>query len=181
MKKVIISILALVVVLAGVFMYMNYRSRTLSPPANASLTQGALTINIDYSRPTVRNRVIFGTKEAGALQPYGEYWRLGANESTEIKFSTNVLFNGKAVNAGTYRMYAVPGAETFDILLNTELGAWGAFTPDATLDILRTTIPVQKLPTPTEQFTVTLQPSDNSIAINLEWERVKLTIPVQAN
>lgn len=181
MKKIIISIIVLVVVLAGVFMYMNQRSRTLSPPANASLTNGALTVAIDYSRPTVRNRVIFGTKEAGALQPYGEYWRLGANESSEISFNTNVLFNGSEVQAGRYRIYTIPGINSFDVILNTELGAWGAFTPDVKRDIVRTKVSVEKLTTPTEQFTIVMQSVGDSINVSFAWEHVKFMVPIQAN
>lgn len=181
MKKAVIIIISIIVVLAAAFIYMNYRSRTLSPPASASLTNGSLTITLDYSAPSVRNRVIFGTKEQKALQPYGEYWRLGANESTEIAFTKNVLFNGNAVKAGRYRIYTVPGADTFEVILNSELGVWGAFTPDAALDVVRTKVPVERLATPTEQFTVSLKPASDTINIRFEWERVAFEVPVRTN
>lgn len=181
MKKIIISIVVLVVVLAALYMYMDNRGRTLSPPGNASLTNGSLTVSIAYSRPSVRDRIIFGTNEEKALQPYGEYWRLGANESTEIEFNKNVLFNGVAVNAGKYRVYAIPGVNEFEIVLNTALGTWGAFSPDAEQDILRTKVSVEKLTTPTEQFTISMQPTSDSIRVSFEWEHVRITVPVEVN
>lgn len=179
MKKVIISSIVVIVLLIAVFTYMNYRSRTLSPPASVSHTNGLLTVSIDYSRPSVRGRVIFGTKEKKALQPYGEYWRLGANESTEIDFNKDVLFNGETVKTGRYRIYAIPGNETFEIVLNTALGTWGAFSPKADQDLIRTKVPVENLTTPTEQFTITMQSEGDSIQIRFEWERVGVTLPIQ--
>src|SRR3954469_7010827 len=117
-KKIIIGVVALVALLAIAFAYLNYRNRTLSPPGNTELTVNGLTVSIPYSRPSVRGRLIFGTEEQQALQPYGKYWRLGANESTEITVNKDVLFNGQPVKAGTYKIYAIPGADEFDIVLN---------------------------------------------------------------
>src|SRR6188768_2923196 len=117
-KKIIIGVLVVVGLLAIGFVYLNYRNRTLSPPGNTELTANGLTVSIPYSRTSVRGRLIFGTEEQKALQPYGKYWRLGANESTEITVNKDVLFNGQAVKAGTYRIYAIPAADGFDIVLN---------------------------------------------------------------
>src|SRR6185436_18624918 len=104
-----------IVILAAAFSYLNNRNRTVSPPGSAQLTNGDLSISISYSRPSVRGRLIFGTKEQEALLPYGKYWRLGANESTEITFNKDVLFNNNPVKAGTYKVYAFPGPDTFEI------------------------------------------------------------------
>lgn len=179
LKKILIGVIVLLVVVGAGFMYLNYRNRTLSPPGSASLTNGALTVSISYSRPSVRDRVIFGTEEQKALQPYGKYWRLGANEATEISFSTNVLFNGKPVNAGTYRIYAVPGPEQFELALNTELGEWGYSEPDYSKDVLKTTVPVEKLSTPVEQYTITLGKSGSNINAIFDWSDVRLTVPIE--
>lgn len=113
MKKILIGVLALVVLIGITFTYLNYRGRSLSPAASSELTVDDLSVSIAYSRPSMRGRLIFGTEEEEALQPYGKYWRLGANESTEITISKDVLFNGEPVSAGTYRMYAVPDVDKF--------------------------------------------------------------------
>jgi hypothetical protein len=125
--------------------------------------------------------LIFGTKEQNALQPYGEYWRLGANESTQITFNRNVLFNGKPVTAGTYRIYTIPGEESFEFMLNSELGVWGVFEPDTAEDVLKTKIPVERLDPPVEQFTITMSAAGDTTNVNFEWERVRLVLPILPN
>ncbi|HMV09566.1 MAG TPA: DUF2911 domain-containing protein [Cyclobacteriaceae bacterium] len=177
-KKILISVAVVILLLVGALIYLNNRNRTLSPPGSAQLANGSLTVSIQYSRPSVRNRVIFGTKEEGALQPYGEYWRLGANEATEITFNRGVSFNGSEVAGGTYRIYAIPGPDVFEIALNTELGVWGVFKPDHEKDILKTNISVQKLSTPVEQYTVRMEAAGDTTNVFFEWEKVRLMVPI---
>lgn len=178
-KKILISVIVIIVVIVGALAYLNNRNRTLSPPGKAELKNGDLIVSIPYSRPSVRNRVIFGTKEQKALQPYGEYWRLGANESTEITFNKNVFVGSKPLAAGTYRIYAIPGPETFFLVFNTELGVWGVFDPDPKEDILRITVPVEKSDAVTEQFTITMSAAGDTTNVNFAWEHVKFTLPVR--
>lgn len=180
-KLMIIIPVVLVLVVVATLAYLNNRNRTLSPPGKTELANGTLRVSVLYSRPSVRNRVIFGTKEQNALQPYGEYWRLGANESTEITFNRDVLIdNSKPLNEGTYRVYAIPGPETFEIVFNKETGVWGVFTPDEEEDVLRVTLPVDLSGAPTEQFIITLEPAGASgINIIFAWEKVRFVLPVQ--
>ena len=177
-KKVLIWVVAILVVLGAAYAYLTYRNRTMSPPGSASVTSGDLVVSVTYSRPSVRGRLIFGSKEQEALQPYGEYWRLGANESTEVTFSKDVLFNGQKVAAGTYRMYAFPGADQFEIGLNSETGKWGYSEPDYSKDILRTKVDVQNLPNPVEQHTIRLEDAGGTVNVIVEWADVRITIPV---
>ena len=178
-KKIIIGVVAVVLILAAAITYLNYRNYNLSPRGAAELTNGDLSVSVTYSRPSVRGRVIFGSKEQGALQPYGDYWRLGANEATEFVFSKDVTFNGTPLKAGKYKVYAVPGAESFEIIVNSELGNWGAFEPDHKLDLFRTKVPVENISS-VEQFTISLSPADGGININFEWSNVKFVVPVKA-
>ncbi len=177
LKKILIGVAALAVLLVVGLYFANNRNRTLSPPGKAEITSGDLTVTIPYSRPSVRGRVIFGTKEEGALQPYGVYWRLGANESTEITLNRDVLFNGMPVKAGTYKIYAIPGAEEFEVRLNSELGKWGAWEPDYSMDILTTKVPVQQSAN-VEQHTISLEPSENGVNIIVEFSTVRFIIPL---
>ena len=176
-----IALAVLAVLLIGVFVYLNLRSRTLSPPDEESLTTGGMTVSVKYSRPSVRGRVIFGSKDQDALQPYGEYWRLGANEATEITFSRNVLFNGSPVQAGTYRMYAIPGENSFEIVLNTEVGKSGANEPDEENDVLRTKVQTQRTASPVEQFTISLAPQNEGMQMVFEWSDTRFVVPVRAD
>ncbi len=178
-KKIIIGVLALVVVLAAAFAYLNYRNRSLSPRGTTELTVNGLRVSIPYSRPSVRGRLVFGTEDQKALQPYGKYWRLGANESTEITVSKDILFNEQPVKAGTYRMYAIPGTETFDIVLNSELGKWGAFEPDHSLDLLTTKVQIERNVSPVEQYTISTIEVNGGINIVFEWSDVRFIVPVR--
>lgn len=177
-KKILIGVAVLAVIIAAGMSYLNNRNRTLSPPGKAELTAGDLTVSISYSRPSVRGRVIFGTKEEGALQPYGAFWRLGANESTEITISQNVLFNGTPVKQGTYKVYTIPGPDEFEVRLNSELGTWGYFEPDHEKDVLTTRVPVEQLTTPVEQHTIRLEPAENGMSFIVEFANIRLIVPL---
>ena len=179
-KKMWISIAAVALFLIAALFYLNYRNRTLSPPGSETLTSGGITVTVDYSRPSVRGRIIFGTEDQQALQPYGEYWRLGANEATKISFNRDILFNDKPVQAGTYRMYAFPGATSFEVRLNAEDTGWGASEPDYEKDILSTKVPVEKISSPVEQFTISLAPSGNGMNMVFEWSDTRFVVPIKA-
>ncbi|MEQ9219510.1 MAG: DUF2911 domain-containing protein [Cyclobacteriaceae bacterium] len=179
LKKVLIGVGILAVVLVGLLAYLNNRNRTLSPPGSAEASNQELSVSVNYSRPSVRDRLIFGPAEEDALQPYGIYWRLGANEATEITFSTDVLFGGKMVPKGTYTLYAVPGSKSFVIGVNSSLDRWGYSEPDYDQDVAKIIVPVEKAG-PTEQFTIDLVTSGNGINMLILWSEVKLTIPIVA-
>lgn len=177
-KKIFIGLGILLVIVVIGLAFLNNRNRTLSPPGTAEKSSNGLDVKITYSRPSVRDRVIFGTTASGAIQPYGEYWRLGANESTEITINRDATFAGNAVKAGTYRIYAIPGETSFEIRLNTELGVWGALKPDATKDILTFTVPVVKSAL-VEQYTISLVEADGGIDAVFEWSDVKFSFPIR--
>ena len=178
-KGMWIALAVLAVLLIGVFVYLNMRSRALSPPDEESLTTGGMTVTVKYSRPSVRGRVIFGTNDQDALQPYGEYWRLGANEATEITFSRDVLFNGSPVKAGTYRMYAIPGENSFEMVLNTEVGESGSSQPDEENDVIRTKVQTQRTTAPVEQFTISLAPQNEGMQMVFEWSDTRFVVPIR--
>lgn len=178
-RKMWIGFTILVVVVIAIFFYRSQRGGQLSPPGEAELTSGGLSVTVTYHRPSVRGRLIFGEKEQQALQPYGEYWRLGANEATEIRFSRDILFNGSPVKGGTYRMYATPGETSFEIILNTESGQSGSSLPDTSKDILRTKIPTEKISSPVEQFTISLTPQGEGMDMIFEWADIRFVVPME--
>lgn len=178
MKKILIGLGVLVVLIAVAFFFLNNRNRTLSPGGLAELTVGDLTVSIPYSRPSVRGRTIFGSEADKALLPNGKYWRLGANETTQITFSKDVSFNGEAVKAGTYRIYAIPGPEAFEIRLNSEVSFWGYSEPDYSKDFLKTQVKVQKTDSNVEQFTIRMAEAEGGINVIIEWADTRLSVPV---
>lgn len=179
MKRILIALGIIAVLMVAAFFYLNYKNRTLSPPGKEVFKQNDLKIEIDYSRPSVRNRLIFGAAADGALQPYGSYWRLGANEATEISINKDVFLQNEKLPAGRYRLYAIPGAATFIIGVNRGVGKWGAIEPDYSNDVFRIEVPVEYLNTPTEKFTISVNKSNDADAdIVFEWSDVRLSLPV---
>jgi len=124
--------------------------------------------------------LIFGEEKDGALQPYGKYWRLGANAATEITFSKNITFAGQPINAGTYRMYAIPGVDNFQVILNSELGVTfsAASEPDHALDVLKVDAPVSAAPEPTEMFTIRFDGDSTGVKMNFLWDKTMFSVPI---
>jgi hypothetical protein len=151
----------------------------VSPPTSTTFSAQGLDITVNYSQPSKKGRVIFGDENSGALQPYGVYWRLGANAATEITFSKDVDFAGKEVAAGTYRMYAVPGPTSFEISLNSELSVYlGVTEPDYSKDIVKVNVPVSAPSAEVEVFTISFEESGSEILMNIAWDTTLVTVPI---
>ncbi len=180
MKKKILFGTGVIVLLFIIWVvYGLFIATPASPPATTSYNEGGLEITVDYSQPSKKGRLIFGSAEDGALQPYGEYWRLGANAATEVTFNTDVTFGGEPIAAGTYRMYAIPGPNAFDVILNSETGVFfGAVEPDDELDVVTVTAPVQQTDSVVETFTIEINSTDAGAAINFMWDQILFTVPV---
>lgn len=178
-KKILLGFGILVLFLIIWVVYGLFIATPVSPPASVSYNEDGLEMTIHYSQPSKKGRLIFGDEKDGALQPYGNYWRLGANAATEISFHKDVTFGGKPVNAGTYRMYAVPGPEVFEITLNSETDVFfGAAEPDYDLDVLTIEVPVQKPASEVETFTIDFSSTEEGATINFTWDQTMLQVPV---
>src|SRR5881396_2914711 len=93
-----------------------------SPKATVGQTIGVTDVEIDYHRPAVNKRKIWG-----GLVQYGAVWRAGANENTTISFSTPVTVEGQALPAGTYGLFMIPGPAQWTIVFSKFADAWGAY------------------------------------------------------
>ena len=159
--------------------YVIFIAPPASPPDTAHFSNDGLEISVDYSRPYKKGRVIFGTEAEGALQPFGEYWRLGANAATEITVNQDVLFAGSPLKAGSYRMYAVPGPNAFKITLNSETDVFfGVAEPDPELDLFSVDAPVTMQDQVTEQFTINIKDAINGAQIDFVWDKFLFTVPI---
>jgi hypothetical protein len=180
-RKIVVGLgIVVVLFIAWVLVYFFYITRLASPEAEVHYENSAFSVDIGYCRPGKKDRLIFGTEKDGALVPYGKYWRLGANQATEIEFSSDVIFGGSPLKAGRYRMYAIPGAEKWKIRLNTETGEWGAMEPNYELDILEIEVDVQSTPVQ-ELFTISVSGTDSTASIQMHWDTTLVEIPVQKN
>jgi hypothetical protein len=147
-----------------------------SPWCSIQQTIGTTIIAIDYHRPAVRGRPIWGS-----LVPYNQVWRAGANEATTIRFSDNVRINDQEVKAGTYSLFMIPRPDLWTVILNRRAKQWGAFEYDPRLDVLR--FDVKPRPTTnTDWLTYALDPTSDSTAyVQLLWAKVKVSFLVEVN
>ena len=134
-------------------------------------TSSGGNITVTYGRPSVNGRAIFGT-----LVPYGEVWRAGADEATEITFASDGTFGGKPVKAGTYTLFVIPSEKEWNIILNGELKQWGAYEYDKFKDknVAEVIVPVEVVQAPIEMFTIRF--ADQHMI--MEWDRSRVSIPV---
>ena len=147
-----------------------------SPAASVSQAVGAATIAIDYHRPAVRGRAIWGE-----LVPYGQVWRAGANEATTIRFSDAVHVAGRDVPAGTYAFFAIPGEKTWTLVLNKQADQWGAFRYDAAADVLRFEVEPRAI-APVEWLRYEIEPrGEDSAAVSLAWEKLAVEFTVSVD
>src|SRR5215210_369583 len=96
-----------------------------------------LIMRLIYSRPQLNGRKVFGE-----LQEYGQVWRLGANEATEIEFFKDVKINNKKIKKGRYTLYCIPTADKWTLIVNKETDTWGSFKYNETKDVARVDVPV---------------------------------------
>jgi hypothetical protein len=149
-----------------------------SPVAKIQQKVGLADIQIDYSRPGVRGRVIFGD-----LIPFGKMWRLGANENTKITSSEALIFGNDTLKAGTYALFAKPDANSWEFYFYTDATNWGL--PDKWDDskvALKVITPVQTTKDITENLSIQLDNLQNNGAqIVVTWAQTKLVLPFTLN
>lgn len=149
------------------------------PSPTVSVNQGFSTsfIKLDYSRPSVKGREIFGH-----LVPYGQVWRTGANNATKVTFGEDVVLDGHEVKAGEYALYTIPEKSSWTIILNTGVSNWGTQGFDKKDDVLQFEVPVQQAEAMQQTFSMSIEDmTDNSCNIVLSWADVKVAIPVKAD
>lgn len=137
------------------------------------ITTEGKNVKISYGQPSIRKRVIFGK-----FVPYGQVWRTGTNEATEITFTKNAFFGGKPVKAGTYTLFSIPGAKDWTFILNSELKQWGAYKYNEIKgkDVLQIKVPSSVINKPVEKFTITLPPGK----LVLEWDKTRVEVPIKS-
>ena len=176
MKKILIFIIIVLIIGAGLF-YLNNRNRTLSPPGATELAFDGLKVKVEYSRPSVRDRMIFGYEEEGALLPYDSYWRLGANEPTIIAVSQPFVLGGMNTDAGQYGIHAIPTKGEMEIILNSDLRFWGYTEPDYEQDLASAIVRISPGEF-TEQFTITPQKAKGGVNLVFNWGNHTWRLPL---
>ncbi len=173
----ILATLLLTFITVSAVMAQDLKLPALSP--NASLKQdfSTSTIEITYSRPSMRGRAIFGD-----LVPFDAIWRTGANSSTVVTFGEDVVIGGVNVKAGKYALYTKPGRTQWEIIINKGTGNWGTTGYSESDDVVRFSVTPMQLSQPVETFTVSIGDITFSTCnIVLAWERTQVVVPIKAN
>ncbi len=160
--------------MSGIFALMflstaAVNAQKASPPAEASGQIGEATITIHYSQPGVKGRDIYGE-----LVPYGEVWRVGANEATVFEVSSDVKVGGEKLNAGKYGIWVIPGKKEWTWIFSSTWDTWGT-NYDPANDVLRIKGSVQSLDDKFERMTFNIGPDQ----VELHWNMTLATFPVK--
>jgi opacity protein-like surface antigen len=145
------------------------KSKRPSPPAKAEGTVDGAKIVIDYSQPSVKGRKIFG-----GLEPYGQVWRTGANETTTFEVSKDVKVEGKTLAKGKYALFTIPGEKEWTVIFNKTI-KWGAYDYKEAEDVLRVKVPAGKTKSLVEKFTIAVE--GNKVV--LRWENTEVAFAVK--
>ncbi|RFS13859.1 DUF2911 domain-containing protein [Emticicia sp. C21] len=143
-----------------------------SPGATISQVVGTTKISIDYSRPMLRGREIFGK-----LIPFDKVYRTGANASTKIETSSDITVQGKTLKAGKYAIMSIPTATNWTVIFSKDLNV-NEQSYSQSNDVLRVTAPAQTVPT-VESFTIDFSDvKDDAATLNISWEKTKISLAI---
>lgn len=171
MKK---TILFLLIHLSFSMSFAQVKMPALSPVQTIKQDIGVGFIELKYARPSARDRKVFGN-----VVPYNTMWRTGANAATLIKFTDKVTINDKILDTGSYALYTIPGKENWEIIFNKGVSNWGNDGYKETEDVLRITVPVNKLKKAVETFTIAFENMKPSACdIHLIWEKTDVSFSV---
>lgn len=166
--------------LAVSFSLSSTNAQTLKTPAPSPLQTikqnfGIGEVSLEYSRPSVKNRVIFGD-----VVPYGKIWRTGANASTKITIGEDTKIENTPVPAGTYAIYTIPGADTWEIMLYKDLTLGGDVANyKKENEVLRFTEKVTQLPNKVETFTINFADITYSVCnVEMQWEKTRVAFTI---
>jgi len=170
------AFLYLAVIAISMSTFAQIETPAPSPFQKIEQKVGLTDVTLEYSRPSMRGRTIFGS-----LVPYGAMWRTGANSSTKITFGDDVMVGGKEVKAGTYAIFTKPSAQSWDIYLysdssvNTPPENW-----DESKVAAMVSAPVYPMPMAVETFTMTFDDLKNdSVNIGILWDKSYVAVPVK--
>lgn len=173
MNKAIKIILAILVVIVAGYFGLRTWTKSHSPQTVASIQQNGIEVEVDYSRPYVKGREIFG-----GLVPYDKVWRTGANEATVISFNKDVFIDGKRLAEGNYSLWTIPNPESWTIIFNEGTGQWGT-NYDESQDVLKVQATPNATPDLIEQLTISFAGTDSLINMNIAWENTLVNVPIK--
>lgn len=169
-----------IIILSAVFCYsyITAQIKTPQPSPTTTIVQkiGISNVIIDYSRPGVKKREIFG-----GLVPFNKIWRTGANKATKITFEENCIFGGAKVKKGSYSLFTIPGEEEWTVLLNRETELWGAGDYNEENEVLRIAVEPEETKDFTESFTIDFGNFKSFSAIlSIKWANTLINVEIES-
>ncbi|MGB5819805.1 MAG: DUF2911 domain-containing protein [Saonia sp.] len=139
-------------------------------PSSYKVSEKAFKVT--YSRPQLKGRSL------SELAPAGKVWRTGANEAAEVTFYNDVTFGGKAVKAGTYSLFTIPGDTEWTVILNNKLNQWGAYSYDESADAVRVSAGVSSDSNSLEAFSIANKEVDGGVHMIMGWGTTRVAVPI---
>lgn len=170
-----------VLTLLAIMLLFNFTSQAqikmpqASPSSRVSQQVGLTNVVLEYSRPSKKNRKIFGE-----LVPYGAIWRTGANNATTLTFDTEVMIAGKKLPEGKYALYTIPNKDKWDIILSTNTELWGSIGYTGEDDAIRVSVPAKKLKNTVETMEINFSNiTDTGTTIGIQWDKTRAEFRVE--
>jgi len=173
-KKLLITILT---IFLSSFIFSQIETPQPSPLSKFSQKVGLDNVNIVYSRPSARQRIVFGS-----LIPFGEKWRTGANENTKITFEDNVKIQNKLIKKGTYSIYTIPNLNSWNLIFYKKYDNWG-LPRDWDDDLVEIEVSANTISLPfyIETFTISLNNlNNNGCTLDIFWENTLVSFNINS-
>ena len=175
-------LIVLSIAAVGLFLYSffveNIFSQRLSPKDTARIELNDLELEVKYNRPSKRDRDIFG-----ALVPYNQVWRTGANEATTFSTNKALIIDGYALPKGDYTLWTVPMDSAWKVMFNSRQYPWGVdekMEPmwDPNYDVVNLVVPTQKIDDIVEDFTIAFDNTTGNLKLTMAWDKTKIAVPI---
>lgn len=177
-KTLLIAGLATAVIVAGIITIL-FTTKSHSPASWASYEKNNIKISVTYNSPFKKGRKIFG-----GLVPYGKTWRTGANEPTVFETDRSLLIGGKLLKAGKYSLWTIPNEESWQVIFNSVVPAWGVSVlnkgnaaRNSDTDVVIIDVPVMTTQMEFEKFTISIEEADDMLELVLAWDRTLVAVP----
>lgn len=172
----------LLLAVMSITLIANSQVRMPAPSSTQTISQdfGMGKMELTYSRPNIKGRSLL--KENSDLAPLNKLWRLGANSATRIKFTDNVTIGGKLLDTGSYVLYAIPGKDSWEMIVNKGLNNWGTDGYKEAEDVVRFKIKSEKMAGFVESFTMqfaAIQPE--TCELHIMWGNTAVHVPISTN
>ena len=174
MRAIIFTLLLFTINLS----FSQINTPRVSPASEVEQMVGLTEIEIEYSRPSMRGREVFGN-----LVPFGKVWRTGADNSTKISFDTDVIISGKTIQSGTYSIFSIPNKESWEIIFYSDVELWGVPRDWSENKIVFSSMfDVKKLKksNTVETFTISFNDlTNNDVNMSISWENTSVDIKIE--